>query len=185
MILSHSILWIVFLELSSYVFFKSLYFLITFFVLYKSQFSGLSSDIPHSHFSKSVDFEFFHALNYAMWIRAMSKGAKLIETVKTDKARSLSHSALGYQSSLERFLAQKRFQLNSFQFRSWIKDSFRIELELHTELEHIFKLRKNFRQFLSLFLHDVRQARQWWLFSGNLPAKLLDFSLTAEIVKST
>ena len=37
---------------------------------------------------------------------------------QTDKARSLSHCGLGYQSSLGRLLAGIIFRLNSFQFRS-------------------------------------------------------------------
>ena len=36
---------------------------------------------------------------------------------KTDKARSLSHSALGYQRSLERLLADIRIELNTLQFK--------------------------------------------------------------------
>ena len=36
----------------------------------------------------------------------------------TDKARSLSHSALGYQSSLERLLADISIKLNALLLRS-------------------------------------------------------------------
>ena len=48
----------------------------------------------------------------------MSKEQNKKKRKKTDKARSLSHSALGYQSSLERLLADIGVELNTLQFRS-------------------------------------------------------------------
>ena len=49
------------------------------------------------------------------------KRAKSKETGETDKARSLSPCALGYQSSLECLLAGIGIKLISFQLRSSIK----------------------------------------------------------------
>ena len=47
-------------------------------------------------------------------MRSMSKEQN---KKKRDKARSLSHSALDYQSSLERLLADISIKLNSLHFR--------------------------------------------------------------------
>ena len=62
---------------------------------------------------------FVHSITQFWWI--LSK-----ETGFTEKARSLSHWELGYQSSSECLLADIGIKLISVQFRSWIKYSFRI-----------------------------------------------------------
>ena len=71
------------------------------------------------------------------------KRAKSKETGWTNKARSLSHWELGYQSSLECLLADIGIKLISCQFWSWIKFGFRIQPKLHAELEHFLTLKQN------------------------------------------
>ena len=46
------------------------------------------------------------------------KRAKSKEMGCTDKAQSLCHSALGYQSTIERLLADISFQVDVLQFKS-------------------------------------------------------------------
>ena len=48
----------------------------------------------------------------------MSKEQNQKKRDKLDKARSLSHSVLGYQNSLERLLADFSFKFNILQYRS-------------------------------------------------------------------
>ena len=54
----------------------------------------------------------------------MVKWSKSKKTGYTDEARSLSRSALGYQSSLERLLADISIKLINLQVRSWSKHGF-------------------------------------------------------------
>ena len=98
-----------------------LYLPITFFVLHKSHFSHLISDLCHTlfHLIRIWFFSRNHLLNVVNTVNV--KSAKSKETLKTYKARSLSHSALGYQSSSKWLLADVSILLNIFQFRSWIR----------------------------------------------------------------
>ena len=68
------------------MFFNSPYLLITFFVLHKSRFSRLSSDLLRSLFQ--LNGFLHHALNYAMWRKqSMSKEQN---QKRRDEGRSLS-----------------------------------------------------------------------------------------------
>ena len=96
------------------MFFCSLYLLITFFILRKPRFTPLTSELPHSlsqlnGFSIILRVELRNVVN-----TVKTKRAKLKETGYTYKARSFSHSAVGYQSSLKRLFAGICFMLLTF-----------------------------------------------------------------------
>ena len=93
---------------------NSLYLLIKFFVLHKSRFSLLTCDLL------TVSTEWI-LISFTHWITQCTEYGRC-----TDKARSLGHSALGYQSSLEQLLPDISIELNSFRFKGWITYSFRI-----------------------------------------------------------
>ena len=67
-------------------------------------------------------------------------------------------------------LADIGFKLISFQFRSWIKYSFRIELKLYAKLQHFLTLKENNEKFDL----DMLRALQRRL-SDNGPAMLTNF----------
>ena len=75
-------------------FFNSLlYFLITFTVLHESQFSRLTSDLPHSLFQLN-GFEILSRIEFRNELNAVNvKRSKSKETGQTDKARSLVFEA--------------------------------------------------------------------------------------------
>ena len=115
-----------------------------------------------------MNFQIFHALNYAIYKYGQSQKSKIKrskETGQAYKARSLSHSALGYQSSLERLLAGISVILHSVQFKSVILESNPI-CRIYSQILKILT-----RQFLSLIFSFVSiQMCVKWVSGGYFPA---------------
>ena len=87
-----------------------------FFVLHKSKFSCVTSALPHSLFQLN-GFQVLPGIDVRSVVNTVQgKGA---ESKKRDKhiKPGHCHSALGYQSSLKRLLADIRIVPNSRQFR--------------------------------------------------------------------
>ena len=85
-------------------FLKLVYLWITFFASHKARFSRLTSDLPHFMFQLS-EFKILSRIELRNVVNTVKvKRAKSKEPGYTDKAWSLSHCALGYQSSLEELL---------------------------------------------------------------------------------
>ena len=104
-------------NLGALLFFNSLHFLITFFVLDKSQFSRLTSDLPHSLFQLNA-FLIFPCSELRNVVNTVN--VKSAKSKERDKRIKPDYSALGYQSSFKRLLAGISIMLNSLQFRSRI-----------------------------------------------------------------